>query len=485
MKQKLLTLVLVLAIALGSFSVALAQNPAYTTAFTTSITYQNVDVADANSVQIHFYPDPTSTTPIIIDRPALPSLAGTSIFIGSLTQIDPNFRGSAIMFADRRLVATLVQVPNSTTVKNRPLSNGFESGSPTILLATVLKNTFGYHSIFSVQNTDSEDNDLTIDFYKLPSSLGPGETNPVHTITTNVESGASYYVDAGQVAALGTSFNGSVSISAERGDASNGSIVATAMELSISGIGAYAFESTSGGDSPVYMPSALCQAFGGFNSFYAVQNTSSTTAAVVTVTYSNGATQGATIQPLSKNSFNTCNATGMTTGFSGSATITSGQPAVAIGKVTGNGTTTAFLGASSGGDRLAVPYVRWTESQYTPGGRQRTFIAIQNITGSSIPAGSIVVNYYDRDGNLVTSHTPAFGGNPSAAIPDGGKVNSNAYSTADPDAAEFGYYTNGFGGSAIVECSAPGCQIIAVARVNSKLSDTETAGEDFNGIVIP
>jgi hypothetical protein len=96
-----------------------------------------------------------------------------------------------------------------------------------------------------------------------------------------------------------------------------------------------------------------------------------------------------------------------------------------------------------------------------------------------------VVKYYDRNGLLVTTHTPVFGGNPAAAIPNGGKVNSNAYSTADPDAAEFGYYDNGFGGSAIVECSAPGCQVIAVARVNSKLSDTETAGEDYNGIVIP
>jgi hypothetical protein len=352
MKHKFLTLVLVLAIALSSFSVALAQNPAYTTAFTTSITYQNVDIADANSVQIHFYPDPTSTTPIIIDRPALPSLAGTSIFIGSLTQIDPNFRGSAIMFADRRLVATLVQVPNSTTVKNRPLSNGFESGAPTILLATVLKNTFGSHSIFSVQNTDSELNTLTIDFYKLPATLAVGETNPVHTVTTDVESGASYYVDAGQVAALGTSFNGSVTINAERADTTDGSVVATAMELSITDIGAYAFESTAGGAGTVYMPSALCQAFGGQNSFYAVQNTSDTTAANVTVTYSNGATQAATIQPLSKTSFNTCNATGMTTGFSGSATITSSTDAVAIGKVTGTGLTTAFVGASSGGDRL-------------------------------------------------------------------------------------------------------------------------------------
>lgn len=201
MKRKGFTLLIILALAFGVLGVIPVFAQAYSTSFTTSITYQNVDTLDATSVQIYFYPNPDSTSPIIITRPTLPAGAGTSLFIGNLTEIDQGFRGSAIMLADRRLVATLVQVPQSTTVKNRPLSNGFESGSPQILLATVLKNQFNYTSIFSVQNTDTEPNTITVDFYNTSASL-------VHSLSQTVEDGASYYVDAGQITQLGTSFNG-------------------------------------------------------------------------------------------------------------------------------------------------------------------------------------------------------------------------------------------------------------------------------------
>jgi hypothetical protein len=476
MNKKLLTLILVLAIAIGAVGIMPAAAQAYQTSFTTSITYQNVDTLQADAVQIYFYSDPSSTTPIIINRPPLPAGAGTSLFIGGLTDISSGFRGSAIMLADRRLVATLVQVPQSTTVKNRPLSNGFESGSPSILLATVLKNQFDQTSVFSVQNTDTQLNNITVDFYNTSAVK-------VLTITQAIQAGASYYVDAGQQTGLGSSFNGSAVVSAKRADnVTDGSIVATVMELNINGTGASAFESVSGGGQTFYMPSALCNAFGGQNSAYAVQNTNLSTSTSVTVTYSNGATHTQNIGPGAKASFLGCNATGAVSGFSGSATVTStATDVVAIGKVVGLGLSTAFLGAESGADKLALPYVRWSQSQYDNGNRQRTFIAVQNVGAASIPANALSVKYYDKTGVLLATHTF------NAAIAVGAKVNSNPYFNSAANMAEFGYYTDGtFGGSAVIECTAANCEVVAIARVQSRVPATaSTVGEDFNGIAIP
>lgn len=487
MKRKTFTLLIILALAFGVLGVIPAFAQAYSTSFTTSITYQNVDTQEATSVQVYFYPDVGSTTPIIITRPPLPAGAGTSLFIGSLTEIDQGFQGSAIMLADRRLVATLVQLPQSTTVKNRPLSNGFESGTPTILLATVQKNNFAaqYNSVFSVQNTDTEPNTITVTFYDTSA-------NDVHTISQLVQDGASYYVNTGTITQLGTSFNGSAVVTAERSGGADGSIVATVMEMSANGPNTAAFESVSGGDTTFYMPSAICDAFGGQRSAYAVQNTSLTDSTYVRVTYSNGATDGATIGAGAKASFIACNASGMVSNYSGSAVIesltsssssTPGQPIVAIGKVFGNGIYTAHLGADSGAAKLALPYVRWTQTHWFDGTRQRTNIAIQNVSGGTIPANALSVTYYDRDG--VAQSTQTF----NAAIPDGEKVNSRPYWNSEAAMAEFGYYASGFGGSAVVECDTAmyaGCQVVAIARVSSFIpADGSQVGEDYNGIPVP
>lgn len=474
MKAKLFTLFVVLAIAVAGAVPAFAQAPAYQTAFTTSITYQNVDTAPTTQLNILFYATPTSTSPIIIPRDPLAAGAGTSVFIGGLNDISAGFKGTAVMQSDKRLVATLVQLPqNSETVRNRPLSNGFESGSQKILLATVLKNRFNTTSIFAVQNTDGQLNKITIQFYNTSAQL-------VHTIgPVDIQAGAGYYVDAGTVAALGSVFDGSAIVTAARADNSNGSIVASVMELSTNGPGAMAFESVAQGATTVAMPSALCNAFGGQNSAYAVQNTSLTTDTSVTVTYSNGVTHTLPIGKGSKASFVACNAPGMPNNFSGSATITStATPIVAIGKVYGLGLSTGFLGAPSGAAKLALPYVRWTQTQYESGQRQRTFIALQNVGSATIPAGSIKISYVNRDGVEVVAHTL------NADLVAGAKANSNPYFSSAAAAAEFGY-EGGFGGGAIITCSAANCELVAVARVTSKVpANGSTVGEDYNGIPV-
>lgn len=446
---------------------------AYSTRFTTSITYQNVGTGNA-TLQILFYAQPTTTTPIVINRPSLAPGESASIFIGNLSEIADGFRGSAIIQSDQPLLATLVQVPQgSTTVFVRPLSNGFSQGGSTALIATVLKNTYGAHTIFSIQNVDSEPNNVSIQFYNTSANL-------VHTINQTIQPGASFYVDAATVSELGSSFNGSVVAIAKRADNTDGKIVGTALELDINGTGAKAFESVAAGAKKLYMPSALCDVYGGQRTSYAVQNTSLTTSTNVKVTYyPGGQSVTKTIGPGAKASFSACET--VSPGFVGSAVVESDTTdVIAIGKAFGAGLSTAFLGESRGYAKLALPYVRWApDSYYYNGSRQRTYIAIQNVGDTTIPAGSITITYKDPFGHEGT-HTY------NQPLEPGAKFNSNAsmagltwFGMAEPPAS-------GFGGGAIISCTAPNCQLIAVARVTTYVPSTgSTAAEDYNGMPVP
>jgi hypothetical protein len=344
------------------------------------------------------------------------------------------------------------------------------------MIATVIKNTFNVNTIFSIQNIDSQTNNLDIKFFDTSA-------NTVTELTPTVEPGASYYVDAGTMAALGTSFNGSVVATAKRGDNSAGKIVGSAMELEITSGGAKAFESVDSGASTIYMPSALCN-FGpnhDQNTAFAVQNTSLTTATNVTVTYKPGDfTETKPILKGAKASFTTCLASGVTTGFIGSAVLTSDTtPIIAVGKVYGAGMSTAFLGQPSGVAKLALPYVRWApDAYYNNGSRQRTNIAIQNVGSGTIPAGSISVTYTDSFG-----HTGTHTYNSDLAI--GAKFSSNAvlagltwFGMSEPPAASYG-------GGVLINCTAPGCQLIAIGRVSTYVSASSTATEDYNAMPAP
>ncbi|MDD2523059.1 MAG: hypothetical protein PHW11_09635 [Anaerolineaceae bacterium] len=457
MKFKLASVVLVLALLLGGVFTS-AQAGAYTTQFTTSVTYQNVGTGPA-TINLVFYgeADPNG---IPITLPELAPLAGTSIYVGSVGDIANGFKGSAVMSSNQPLVSTLVQVPkagNPSGVKVRPMSNGFTSGSDYVLVPTVLKGTFDANTIVSVQNVDTVPADFELTFVPISGA-------PITVNTVAIPPHATKYYDLGVMSAIPAGFNGSLQVN------STGPVVASALELKIVAAGAYAFEAASDFSNTIYMPSALCKFNGVQTSSYAVQNT--TTGDVdVTVAYAGGGTAGpVTLAAGAKGSFNACDVND--DGYIGSAVITATGDVVAMGKVFGGGLSTAFLGFNNGAAKVALPYVRWTTDHYFDGTRQRSYIAIQNV-GAALGAGTVTVKYYDKAGVLVGTDT-------LGAIPAGGKVNSNAGVVG---AAEFGYYTDGtFGGSAVIEGPA-GSQLAVIVRVQSRAGAT-TVAEDYSGIVI-
>ncbi len=446
----------------------------YEATFASSITYQNVSGSSAHVV-FSFY-NQKSASAITVERD-LPANAGSSLSVASLSgteALPANFMGSAVVSSDQPIVATLVQLPQPTTgaVRNRPLSNGFAAGSSQVLLASVLKNQFNTNSKFSIQNASDGNVDITVKFFRV------GETSPAHTANeTQIPSGAAKYYDAGAIPELGASFDGSAVVTAvAAGTSTPANIVGTALELQTNNVGVRAFEGvpSTAAANTVYMATSLCN-LNGQTSAYAVQNTSSTDAANVTVLYSNGASASDSIPAGGKKSFSSCT-TGVPAGFSGAAKITStGAPIVVIGKVGGAGRYTAFLGETSGAAKLALPYVRWTsDANFATGNFQRASIAIQNIGGGAV--SNVQVKYLNKNGDVVGTHT-------IASIDAGAKANSNP---SNAGLTEFGVPASnpggGFGGAAIIE-GPTGSQLIAVVRISSQTASGVVA-EDYNGTAV-
>lgn len=495
----------VLALTASLVGTAAAQtSTAYTTRFATAITYQNVGTGTAN-LQLDLYPEGSGSPTTITGLPQLTLApgAGTSLAMGAISSLASGFKGAGILSSDEPVVATMVQLPIGSLVKNRPLSNGFspDEGAAKFLIATTLKAAFESTTQFSVQNIDSVGADLTIQFFDA-TSTPPGTLVTAATQTvTNLPAGSVKYFDLGTISTLPNGFNGSAIITSKKtGTATDGRVVATALELSTTGLSASSFEGVAGGANTVYMPAALCQAFTpSQTSIYAIQNVENAGGAVasVTVTYKYRpaisptaaiqtlTTPAVSIAPGGKSSFNAC-LNGLPAGSTGSATITStGGKIVGIAKVQGGGFSTAAPGAIAGAAKLAFPYVRTTIAFFDTvaagetSTRQRTSIAIQNVGAATIPAGALSVKYIDRNGAQVGSTFTN-----AAALPSGEKFNSNP-TNAGAAANEFGAYGGGaFGGSALVECTAPGCTIVGVARVATRVNAVIVGAEDYNGIPV-
>ncbi len=471
-----LSMLISIVMVLASVSMVSAQLPANQTKFTTSITYQNVGTATAN-VTFQFFNEKASTSS---SNPTfqLNAGAGSSLFVGSLTggqALPDNFQGSAVLSSDQPIVATLVQVPqSSTTVKNRALSKGFSSATSTTLLATVLKNTFNTNSRFSIQNADAGNVDITLKIFNADNPAAA----PITISEANIPQGAAKYYDMGTLAQISAAaFNGSATVTAVKsGTSTAANIVASVVEYGLAGSAVSdvkAFEGVAAGGAPVFMATALCNVFGGTTTAYAVQNVD-TTNATVSVNYSTGQTDGATIAPGTKKSFLGC--TKLPAGTSGAATITSSAKVIVIGKVFGGGLATAFLGENTGNAKLALPYVRYcNDTTYAGGTCQRTFIAIQNVGAAA--ANNVKVIYQDKNGTVLGTHT-------IASIAPGAKANSTAVSAGNStQLIEFGTPNSnpggGFGGAVIIEGPA-GSQLVAIARVQSKVGAASVA-EDYNG----
>lgn len=483
MKVRQFTLILILAIGLvGPIQPAAAQ--AYGTGFTTTIIYQNPHTTPITNIRIVYYGSANSKIPIIIPRPNLAGGKSTSVFVGSLRTASLGFHGTMYIQSEPNLVAIQIQTPGSNSpVKVRPITNLPASGSASVYIASVLRNYFYANTIITLQNVDSQLNNIHLDLYNTDATL-------VYTSAFLLKPNEVYTFDVGNVtdSPLPEQFNGSAVVTATRLDLKTpGNIMGSAMEMDSVHLGAKSFEGSAHGSLEVYMPSAACNFdIGGqvlLNTAYAVQNNSLYSPTEVTVTYSNGKTHIQTIGPGAKASFVTCKAGDMHSNFLGGAIIrSSAAPVNAIGKVYGGGISTAFSGviAGSGARNLALPYIRWANAENWNNGTQaRSFITVQNVGAKSIH-GKITIYYYPCHGDTII-HEIILGDD---GLTPGGKV------TSSPGMAEiesFGTCEKNprVGGAAIV--SGPeNSQLAAVVRVQQwDNAHGIVVGEDYNGINVP
>ena len=495
---------LILALAFGVLAYAApAEASARTASWLVSVTYQNVGT-NAATISVGFYPE-GSGTPVQFNAGTLAAGAGTSLYIGSVSGLPAGFRGSAVMSSTEPLVATVVQFSQDAGFKMRMLSNGFSSsdGSNQYLVATTLLQKFNRTTVFSIQNASEAEVEATVKFYDADNS-----GNLASTIKHVIPAGSSKYIEMDDAADTGlpgatTVFNGSAIVTAvlNSNKTTPANVVAAASELYTNkNVGAN-FEGVplSRAANTIYLATGLCKRFG-LDTFYAVQNASLLNSASITVEYFN--TDGTSkttdgpysIGPGQKKSISTCapsSGAGMTN-FTGSAKLTStGAPIVAIGKAQGSvgassataDVFTAFMGEPQGASKLALPFIRWAnaanfDNPANVGGKQRAFIAIQNLEATPI---KVNVKYYGKSGGSpVATHPLTIAG---LAKGSSNASDAGALGAAGMNPGEFGYYTdNTFGGAVTIEADAanPTAKFIAIARVQHP-----GAGEDYNAVAVP
>lgn len=463
----LLLVVALLALPMGG---VFAQNASDQT-WTSSITYYTPSDT-AGTLQVVYYEEGSGTS-YSAGSFALDSHKAGSLFIGN-TSVPDGFSGSAVLSADVPIVATYVQfVAGQAGSYGRTLYTGFDpsQAADTYFIPTMLYEKFNSTSMIGVQNIESGEITAVVKAYATGAATPTGVTT--HTIPAQ----ASAVLSASELD-VPSGFTGSVVVEA------TGNIVASAQETGDNNRSAYAFEGTAAGANTVYMASMLCDAFGGQNSYYAIQNASTTASASVSIAFYNtdgtsaGSMAATTVSAGGKISVNPCNE-GVAAGTSGSAVITSvGAPVIAIGKVKApNGLATAFVGQGAGAYSVSAPYIRWAANHNN---EFRAFIAVMNVGGS--PATDVVATYYDvDDGGAARTAGSVTLASSGAPLNQYIKVNTNP-STAGVLEADDSFGFSPTGGAVEITSDQPIVVVVRMTRKVSGISGFTLMGEDYNAV---
>lgn len=448
-----------------------------------SITYYTPSDIGGTLV-ISFYAE-GSATPITLPGVTLQPHKAGSLYIGGVSALPSPFRGTAVLSSDVYVVATAVQIAGEAGNYPRPLYTGFTEtdAASQVYIASILNKKFGSTTTLAIQNTESFAVTANVKIYPV------GSTTPYEKNFNIQPQSDVVLLGGGNLGGMNlpADFTGSAVITgAKTGELGTpGNLVAVAQETDDAGRSAKAFEGLANGANTVYMASMLCRA-GGVDpqiSYYAIQNTSLTNTANVTIDFYN--TSGVKIAsmpskpvvPGGKTSENPC-AYGVPDGTSGSAVITSvGAPIIAMGKVSSaGGIATAFLGQAAGSDTIAAPYIRWSADPATD---YRTFVAVMNVGGA--PATNVVAKYYDGNGTLKATHPLATAGSPLGQFI---KTNTSALAAGALTGGQFGFSPSG--GSVEITSDQPLVVVVRASKsVSPPLGSTIYFAEDYNGVAIP
>jgi hypothetical protein len=228
--------------------------------------------------------------------------------------------------------------------------------------STVSAQISTYNSSFQVQNlSDSSDATIAITYYNQDGSVD-------NTVNDTVDAGSSntyFPIDAS------AGFNGSVVISSDQPVAAIANVVGNGFDFGAS------YGSFDSGAQSVAMP-LIMKGNSGFNTWFNVQNTG-TSSASVTVSYAGtSCTENATVAPGAAATFDQSANTCLPSSYVGAASVSggSGDTIVATGMQVGTTTLFAYNGFTVGSTEVAIPLVNANNSGYITG------IQIQNTGGT-------------------------------------------------------------------------------------------------------
>jgi hypothetical protein len=505
---------------------------AFNNTYRTTLAYMNLG---STTAQITFTFTPLSGAVRNVTKSLAPN-AATFLTVVSATATNSNIgvpgattnaltkKGSIVVSSTQRIAAVVVQTTSSRT-RNRLLTTGFTAASvdDTIYIPTFMKGNTGSGSTqkmstrLMIQNAGSSTVNYTVNYYAANSA------DVAATSTGSIAANKSAEIVATSIGALPAGFSGSAVITAD------GNIVASSIEAQVHSLptsnqpaNAQMGIPASATAQTIFSPSLLCNA-GGRTSYVAIQNAGSGQTLVTPTFIASDGTESAadpvTVEANSKQVVSGCEIISQAgvSATSGAVKFVSDVENIAvIVKEDGRGHSSAFEGqpTTAAADTLVAPYVRNAEnSRYNnkTGNRLRSAIIIQNVGSSEIPAGKLLVNYYDSRGTLIGTHTigsalatgasvASMPGNMmlNTAITTGSRRLTSTTTSAIPNQQaliknNFGYfyYNNvaaqanrlkpGEGGGAVITCAADvvECELLATVRVTGNNAATNGTTNNY------
>jgi hypothetical protein len=228
-------------------------------------------------------------------------------------------------------------------------------------LTASAQDPISYDSGIQVQNQGTAEATIVITYYDQDGNV---ETTVNDTIA--VDSSNTYFPIDG----LSAGFTGSAVISSDQPVVAISNMLLTESGGATYGFGGASYGGFESGSTTASLPLIMKGNYG-FSTWFNVQNTGSSDASV-TVTYSNGATETATVAPGAAKTFVQDDNGDLPDGFVGSATVTSDQPVAASAVQLGPTTVFAYNGFTSASTSVVMPLVNANNYGYVTG------IQIQN-----------------------------------------------------------------------------------------------------------
>lgn len=279
----LLTTLCLLGVALAPVVVH-GQGPSGTT-WVSSFNVLNLDQSEDAHIAVSFYG--TAATPVL-SQGLDPLGPGNSVevYVPSVSGL-PDGRYSVVIYSDKPVACVAGTLGTRAGISFYGAYSGASEGSTVAYLPDAQREYYGWNSFYTAQNAGTEAADITMEIYSA------GSATPIDSRTEHdVPAGVSKDFDLSHTSyasTLGTMFNGSAVVSSVQ--------PLVVIDHKTSGVGGTAaYEGFTSGDQTVYI-AELAKDNWDWWSVLKVQNIDDTTPTTVNVSYSDGVTATATLQP--------------------------------------------------------------------------------------------------------------------------------------------------------------------------------------------